>query len=169
MVSLGSQFIMGRCNHEEADIRIVVRVNHVLEGGAESILVRTVDTDFIVILVGKLYDLLAWNERAQVWVAFGTGRQLSIININRICSTLEKCKSRALPVFHTFTGCDCTSQFFGIGKVTACQAWKVNSQVTPALEHISRHPFEPLSITSENFKSLDHNSVRQVKFPGVGQ
>lgn len=81
MASLGSQFIMGQCNHEVADICIVVHVSHALEGGAESILVRTVDTDFIVILVGKLYDLLAWNERAKVWLAFGTGRQFSFINI----------------------------------------------------------------------------------------
>ena len=48
---------MGQCNHEEADTRIVVHARHALETGAESILVRTVNTDIVVILVGKLYDL----------------------------------------------------------------------------------------------------------------
>lgn len=91
MVSLGSQFIMGQCNHKEADTRIIVHVRHALEGGAESILVRTVDTDVIVILVGKLHDLLACSKRAQVWVAFGMGLHFSFIDINRICSTLEEC------------------------------------------------------------------------------
>lgn len=131
---------MGLFNHEEADTRTIVHVRHALEGGAESILVKTVDTDVIVLLVGKLHDLLACSECAQVWVAFGMGLHFSFININRICSTLGECKLRALPVFHAFTGCNCTSQFFGIRKVTAWQAWEVNSQVTPALEQISRHP-----------------------------
>lgn len=150
---------MGQCDHEEADTRIVVHARHALEGGAETILVRTVDTDVVVILVGKLHDLLSFNEHAKVWVAFGMGRHFSFININRICSTLGEAKARALPVFHSFTGCDCTSQFFGIGKVTAWKAWEVNNQVTPVLEHISRHPFEPLTITSDSFKSLERMTV----------
>ena len=91
------------------------------------------------------------------------GLHFSFINNNRICSTLGECKSRALPVFHAFTECNCTSRFFGIGKFTAWQAWEVKSQVTPALEHISRHPFEPLSITSENFKSLERMTIIMYK------
>lgn len=158
MVSLGFE-PMGQCNHEEADTRIVVHVRHALERGAESILVRTVDTDVIVILVGKLHDLLAYNTRAKVWVAFGMGRHFSFININRICSNLGEARARALPVFHAFTGCDCTSQFFGIGKVTAWKAWEVNPQVTPTLEHISRNPFEAISINSESFKSLERMTI----------
>ena len=122
---------MGQCNHEEADTRIIVHVRHSLEGGAESVLVRTVDTDVVVILVGKLHDLLAYNRRAKIWVAFGMGRHYSLIDINTICLTLGE--SRALPVFHAFTGCDCTSQFCGIGKTTAWRAWQLSSrQVTPA-------------------------------------
>lgn len=40
-----------------------------------------------------------------------------------------------------------------------CQHGKLGKlftyEVTPTLEHISRHPFESLSITSENFESLE--------------
>ena len=64
---------MAQCNHEEADTRIVVHIRHALERGAQTVLVRTVDTDVVVILVGKLHDLLAYNQRAKVWVAFGMG------------------------------------------------------------------------------------------------
>ena len=116
MVSHGSEHVMGQCNHKEADTRIVVHVRHALERGAESIFVRMVDTDVVVILVGKLHDLLAYNQLSKVWVAFGMGRNVSVININGICSSLGERESRALPVFHAFTGCDCTSQFCGIGK-----------------------------------------------------
>lgn len=62
---------MNQCNHEEADTRIVVHMRHALERGAESVLVRTVDTDVVVILVGKLHDLLASNKRAKVCVTWG--------------------------------------------------------------------------------------------------
>ena len=63
-----------------------------LEGGAESVLVRMVDTDVVVILVGKLHDRLAYNQHAKIWVAFGMGRHYSLISINRICFTLGESK-----------------------------------------------------------------------------
>lgn len=159
MVSHGSQHLMGQCSHEEADTRIVVHIRHALEGGAQSILVRTVDTDVVVILIGKLHDLLGYNPQADIWVAFGMGRHYSFISINRICSNLGEPKSRSLPVFHAFTGCDCTSSFCGIGKLTAWQAWKSNDGLTPALEHISTHPFQQLSVSSDVFKKLERMTV----------
>jgi len=122
VISHGSDYVMGQCNHEEADTRIVVHIRHALERGAESVLVRTVDTDVVVILVGKFHDLLAYNQRAKLWVAFGMEHHFSLMYVNKICSTLGESKSRAIPVFHTFTGCDCTSQFCGIGKKTAWRA-----------------------------------------------
>ena len=150
---------MDQCNHEEADTRIVVHIRHALERGAETVLVRTIDTNVVVILVGKLHDLLAYNQRAKVWVAFGMGRHFSIISINSICSTLGEARSRALPVFHAFTGCDCTSQFCGIGKKTAWRAWELNSQVTPALQNIATHPFQQLAVSSKNFQKLERFTI----------
>ena len=160
MVAHGSEHVMGECNHEKADTRIVVHVRHALERGAESVLVRTVDTDVVVILVGKFHDLLAYNQLSKVWVAFGMGRHFSVININEICSSLGESETRALPVFHAFTGCDCTSQFCGIGKKTAWRAWELNSEVTPALEDIASHPFQKLTVSSENFQKLERFTIK---------
>ena len=91
---------MGQCNHEEADTRIVVHVRHALERGAESVLVRTVDTDVVVILVGKLRDLLAYSQLSKAWVAFGMGYHFSVTNINGTCSSLE---SLSLKPYQSFT------------------------------------------------------------------
>ena len=53
VVSVGqTNSMMPDCNHEEADTRVVVHVLHALEQGMKSIVVRTVDTDVIVILAG---------------------------------------------------------------------------------------------------------------------
>ena len=49
---------MRSCNHAEADTRILVHVKDALAKGARSVLVRTVDTDVVVILVVNS----AWNE-----------------------------------------------------------------------------------------------------------
>lgn len=92
VVSVSSPMVMGQSNHEEADTRIVVHARHALENGADSIIVRTVDTDVIVILVGKLFDLLAYNEHADVWVAFGMKRHFSYVNINKSVPLLENQK-----------------------------------------------------------------------------
>jgi len=43
---------MNKSDHEEADSRISLHVHYTLREGATSILVRTVDTDVVVILVG---------------------------------------------------------------------------------------------------------------------
>ena len=49
---------MDDCNHKEADTRIMVHIRHALEHGAETLLVRTVNTDVVVILVGLFFDLV---------------------------------------------------------------------------------------------------------------
>ena len=46
---------MPPCNHEEADTRIVIHVLHALQSGCKSVVIRTVDTDVVVILVGKVW------------------------------------------------------------------------------------------------------------------
>ena len=137
MVSHGYEHVIGQCNHEEADTRIVFHVRHRLERGAESIFVRTVVTDVVVILDGKLHELLAYNQLSKVWIAFGMGCHFSVININGICASLGK--SRTLPVFQAFT---LKYSSVILEKKTAWRAWELNNEVTLALEDIATHPFQ---------------------------
>ena len=157
MITCGSAASMPDCNHEEADIRMVVLLRHaLLLEGAVTALVRTVDTDVVVILVGKLHDLKAVNAHVNIWVTFGMGRNFKLISINRICASLGEQKSRSLPLFHAFTGCDTTSAFNGKGKRSAWKAWALcNNAVTPSLEFLSTHPFQQLQDDSTHFRSLE--------------
>ena len=107
---------MADCNHEEADTRIMVHIRHALEHGAETVLVRTVDTDVVVILVGLFFDLVTIQPSCDFWIAFGMGKNYRLYHINSICESLGEPRSRALPVFHAFSGCDTTSAFNGKGK-----------------------------------------------------
>lgn len=159
VITRGSANPMPNCNHEEADTRIVVHVRDALHT-ADTVLVRTVDTDVVVILVGKFYDLKVINPDLDIWVAFGMGRNYKFLSINKVCKSLGEQKSRGLPVFHAFSGCDTTSAFNGKGKRSAWQAWSIcNELVTPSFAFFSAHPFHQLEIDSPHFHNLERLAV----------
>ena len=77
---------MSPCDHEEADTRLLVHLGDALKNGCNTCVVRTVDTDVVVILIGKLHHLLSINPSVKIWVAFGTGKH-SLTSIS-ILSTI---------------------------------------------------------------------------------
>ena len=104
------------CNHEEADSRMMLHVAHASQHGHQQILVRTVDTDVVVLAVMVAETLTAEHE---VWLAFGTGKNFRYLAAHQIAACLGPEKSLALPMFHALTGCDTVSAFVGHGKKTA--------------------------------------------------
>jgi hypothetical protein len=99
--------------HEEADNRLVLHMKDmILNQGILKILVRSVDTDVMVILLAFMSQLLEFNEEIQVWLDFGRGANRKTYNVNRIFNELGESLCLGLPFFHSFTGCDSTSSFF---------------------------------------------------------
>ena len=150
---------MDPTNHEEADTRILVHLKDALNNGATTCLVRTVDTDVVVIIVGKLHALLTDNPSADVWVTFGKGKSFTSIHINEVCNALGEHQSIALPIFHSFTGCDTTSAFWGKGKKSAWEACKSYPDVTKAFLNIARYPHNPVTMESPDFMLLERYTV----------
>ena len=103
VLTKGSSHDMLPCDHEEADTRLLVHLVDALKNGCSTCVVRTVDTDIVVILIGKFYQLLTINPSIRIWVAFGKGKAFTYLHINSICHSLGENKSLALPVFHSFT------------------------------------------------------------------
>ena len=100
VLTKGTSRQMIPCDHEEADTRLLVHVIDSLNAGCSTCLVRTVDTDVVVILVGKFHHFLTLNISAKIWVAFGMGKNeknVAYLDINSICRALGKQKSLALP------------------------------------------------------------------------
>ncbi len=97
-------------------MRLALHLFDAINHGARNILVRTVDTDVIVILIGLFFYINSSAITTTIWVALGTGRNFRYSNINNIVNTLGADKSQALPFFHTFSGRDTTSQFHGKGE-----------------------------------------------------
>lgn len=117
------------------------------------------DTDVVVIIVGKFYHLLTINPSVQIWVAFGAGKTFNYLDINSICHTLGENKSLALPFFHSYTGCDTTSGFFGKGKKLAWEAWKCYPDVTRAFIHMALNTYTHLDTDSQYFQLLERFTV----------
>ena len=51
------QHQMETCNHEETDSRLLVHVRDAVNRGAKNVMIRTVDTDVVVIAVSDLSKL----------------------------------------------------------------------------------------------------------------
>ena len=55
---------------EEADTRIFLHTKNIVQCGKDKVMIRTVDTDVVVLAVSNFYDI---NPR-ELWIAFGTGK-----------------------------------------------------------------------------------------------
>ncbi|KAL8620123.1 hypothetical protein ACOMHN_052065 [Nucella lapillus] len=59
------------CNHEESDSRMLLHASHAAQHGHHTILIRTVDTDVVVLAVSLAQEL---QPEDKLWLAFGTGQ-----------------------------------------------------------------------------------------------
>ena len=128
------------CDHEEADARLLLHLIDALNKGQKSCSVRTVDTDVVVILIGKLHCLLHANADADIWVAFGAGKHFTYWHINYAYNDLGEQKSLALPPFHSFTGCDTT--------------WNCYPEVTTAFTYMASNPYASLVLESPTLQAF---------------
>ena len=113
-------------DHEEADTRIVLHARDAAARGYKQVNILCRDTDVLVLLLAHREQLCQ-----EIWMFAGTSRQRRYIPVHRIPLSEEKRKSPL--AFHAITGCDTTSQFYGVGKASA---WKVFEDAPDLLEHL---------------------------------
>lgn len=130
------------CSHEEADTGMMVHAAQAIKCGYEKIIIRTVDSD-VVILCIALYHKLKIEE---LWIDFGVGNSQRLVAIHDVAQQLGNEKSLALPMFHALTGCDTTSSFFHFGKTSAWEAWNAYPDLTVALLALSDPPCSPNTV-----------------------
>ena len=74
------------CSHEEADTRILLHVAHCARQGLRKSLIRTVDTDVVVLAIGH-FPALRLDE---LWVRFGVGTHVRQIAIQEIVKNFNE-------------------------------------------------------------------------------
>ena len=140
------------CDHEEADTRMILHLADAVNDGFQKILLRTVDTDVVVLAIAAAANL----DIQELWVAFGVGHQFRFIPAHSIAEFLGQEKSKALPLFHAYTGCDTVSSFNTRGKKTAWDTWNAFEEVTPTLLSLSEGPTD---IVEEDIATLERFTI----------
>ena len=137
-----------RCSHEEADSRMLFHLSKC--STPSNIVIRTVDTDVLIIALGSLH-LLA--EGKQVWIETGlvTKNTLTYININQIHNHFGVGFCTALPAFHTFSGCDYTASFNRKGKIRPMKLLEKNESVQQVFSKL--HDWD--AITEEDIQVVE--------------
>ncbi len=136
------------CTHEEADTRIIIHCFDAASKGHQKIIIRTVDTDVVIIAI-SFFHMLSVEE---LWIAFGTGSKLRYLPAHKYAVYLGEEKARSLLFLHAFSGCDTVSFFSGRGKRTVWDVWMsfdiCHSVFTALLE-------DPFKLTDECFPVLE--------------
>ena len=136
------------CNHEEADTRIFIHAKHASVSGMKKILIRTFDTDVVILAIAFARKL----EADELWVAFGVGKNLRYLPIHKIASSLTTQQCEGLPFFHALTGCDTVSYFSGKDKKTAYHTWKCYPEATECFRTLSS---PQAMLSEEQFRVLE--------------
>ena len=110
--SAGRNVVHIYSSQEEADAQIVLHASEVKSRGYERIIVKSSDTDVLLLLIA-FYPRLS-NE---VWMKAGTSKTYRYIAVHDVQYQDEV--RYTLLAFHAITGCDTTSQLHGISKKAA--------------------------------------------------
>ena len=99
--------------HEEVHKRMIYHVGQLPSG--TNVVVRTVDTDVVVIALGCFHQL----QDKKIWVESGvqSKNNVTYISINQLFDQFGEPLCKALPFCHAFTGCDYTTSFNRKGKI----------------------------------------------------
>ena len=105
------------CDYEEADSRMCIHVKDAVQKGAQKILVRTVDTDVVIIIAGVFFRRQTEFPELQIWIGFGTGKHFKHYFVNEMCQNLGDDRSKGLLLIHAFSWSDTPSHCFGRGNL----------------------------------------------------
>ena len=99
-------------------------------------MIRTNDTDVVVLAVSVVSTIPV----EELWVTYGSGKQLQNLAAHTIAATLGRERAFVLPMFHALTGCDTVSFFAVRGKKTAWDVWGVFLELTSTLLSLTSLP-----------------------------
>ena len=90
------------CTQEEADTPIFLHVRDATNQGCRKAMIRTVDSDVVVLAVAAVRQL----NIDELWIAFGTGKSFRYLPAHHMSNALGPNCCTALPFLHAFSGCD---------------------------------------------------------------
>lgn len=132
----GASVINFRLPIEDMNTRILLHVEDAVRNGHQQVLISTSDFNIVHVAVYAFKYLAPALQK--LWVEVIDANHSRVLSIHELYE-VHKDKSDLLPFFNAFTGCHTTSMFFGIGKITAWNAWmnfpNLNSAITQLMEN----------------------------------
>ena len=133
---------MDQCNHEEADMRVLVHLCHALQSSSLE-MVYTGNAD-VIILLCNFHHIKALNPAAEIWISFRVGMTTKMISLNTIATNLGTTTCKAMALFHAFTGSDSISSFKFKGKQSCCTLMHKVPSLMEQFATIVDTPFQTL-------------------------
>ena len=142
------------CESEEADQRIVRHALNLVYNGYKNILVRTIDTDVLVLLISHISQVQLNDAEIYEIYAYLINSD-KYYNIKAIIQELGSDICRAFPFFYAFTGCDTVSSFFGRGKCKAYDIWVQSSKKDYLTNTFIQLGEKPAEVTPDQIDILE--------------
>ena len=115
----------------ETDTRVVLYLHHAATLGYKDAVVRTPDTDILVILLYRAHKI-----KLTVNLDTGSEKHRQLINISELAESLGEDYSGTLLGFYVFSGEDCTSAFKRKGKVRPLKKLEKNPKYHSAFRKL---------------------------------
>ena len=103
---------------------------------------------------------MTWLQDCELWMKFGHGKHQRYTPMHYEFIKTGAEYLQGIVIFHSFTGCDTTSSFKGIGKKTAWETWKVFPDVTDVFMKLSN---APCTISEEDYEKLERYTILMYK------
>ena len=115
---LDTLVVVRPCEVQETDQRLARHALNLISHGYKNILVPTIDTDVLVLFILNIGQVELNDREIHAYLI----NPDKYYHIKQIIQELGSNTFVTLPFFHTFTGCDKVSSFYGKGK---CKAYDV--------------------------------------------
>ena len=133
-----------RCNHEEADTRMLLHAQYAAER-APSVIIKSLDTDVFIIALG-----VSQHITSQFLPHTGKGVTVRTIDLHDIRQQVGVGITNALPGLHALTGCDSVSGMYGKGKVRAAKLVYKSEDFQKTMEEVGTS----VALTDDLFERL---------------
>ena len=140
------------CESEEADQRLVRHTLNLVQNGYKNILVRTIDTDVLVLLISHVRQLVEYDDVQLYAYLINSDKHY---DLRSIIEQLGSDICQALPYFYAFTGCDTVSSFYGKGKCKAYDVWIQSKQKQQLTDVFCQLGEKPATVTVEQINILE--------------
>ena len=88
-----------------------------VETGCDPVVVRTVDTDVLVLMISHSPFMNEINNSTRVFATMGSNsKQIKVYDVIELASTIGHTFCKGLPFFYAFTGCDTVSSMYKCSK-----------------------------------------------------